>query len=246
MNRSIGRQRLLALLVAASVSGTATPLRAQVGYPPSRSPYRDLIETQEVTIFSGYYRAKKDPARVAPQRGPMVGMLYQWRPSGPANLNFSVSRVSSERNVLDPELSNSCASGATLDCKLIGKYRWPLYLFDAGLALSLTGARSFFHVVPEVKGGLGLASDFHTQSDLGDFGFGTRFAFSWGLGMRWVPGGRYQLRADVLNHLYSLRYPESYYVAAPDKSVIFTSRQSRTAWLNNPGFTIGFSYLFSK
>ena len=93
---------------------------------------------------------------------------------------------------------------------------------------------------------MGVVTDFHTQPDIGDFAFGTRFAFTWGAGIRWVPGGRYQLRADITNHLYSVRYPASYYLSAPDNSTIFTTRQSRSAWLNNPGFSIGVSYLFSR
>jgi len=79
----------------------------------------------------------------------MVGVLYQWRPSGPANLNFSLARVASERRVLDPELPRS-ASCATPEgnCKLNGIYRWPLYFADGGFALALTGARSLFRLVP--------------------------------------------------------------------------------------------------
>ena len=233
-------------LVAVAFGGVcfATRGEAQVGYEPQRSPFRDLRETQELTLFTGYYRAKKDPARIVPHSGPMAGALYQWRPGGPANLNVTLGRVSSERRVLDPEQPATCAAGT--DCKLNGVYRWPLYFADAGLALALTGARSFYRLVPEVRAGMGVVTDFHTQPDIGDFAFGTRFAFTWGAGIRWVPGGRYQLRADITNHLYSVRYPASYYLSAPDNSTIFTTRQSRSAWLNNPGFSIGVSYLFSR
>jgi hypothetical protein len=220
-------------------------VEAQVGYEPRQSPYRDLRETQELTLFSGYYRAKTDPAQVAPRSGPMAGVLYQWRAGGPAHLGVALGRVASERRVLDPERVATC-SGPPADCKLNGVYRWPLYFADAGFALALTGARSFFRLVPEVKAGMGIVTDFHTQPDVGDFAFGTRFAFTWGAGIRWVPGGRYQLRADLTNHLYSVKYPATYYLPAPDNSTIFTTRQSRTAWLNNPGFTIGLSYLFSR
>lgn len=223
-------------------------MRAQVGYDPRHSPYRDLRESQEVSFFTGYYRARLDPAQVVPRAGPMVGARYQWRAGGPAHVTFDAARVSSERQVLDPEKS-SCPSDPSTNCKLIGTYRWPLYLADVGLALSLTGARSFYRLVPEVKAGAGIATDFHTQPDVGDFAFGTRFAFTWGAGIRWVPGGRYQLRADFTNHLYAVRYPETYYQAADDGSRIFDAAarfRSKSIWLNNPGFTIGVSYLFSR
>ena len=234
--------RLLLVVCACLVS--AAELFAQVGYPPQRSPFRDLEQTQEVSVFTGWYQAKTDPVQVAPRSGPLVGLFYQWRASGPANITASVTRVSSERNILDPEASATCTNKP--NCKLIGSFRWPLYFFDAGVAMSLTGARSFFRIVPDIKAGVGLISDFHTRSDVGDFSVGTRFAFSWGAGFRWLPGGPYQLRFDLTNHLYSLRYPESYTVPAPDESTILSADQNRTVWLNNPALSIGFSYMFSR
>jgi hypothetical protein len=220
-------------------------LDAQVGYPPDKSPYRDLRATQEVTLYTGYFRAKLDPAGVAPRSGPMVGALYQWRMGGPANLTVDLSRVASERRVLDPERLGTCPT-ASPECKSLGMYRWPLISADAGLALNLTGARTWMNLVPQLRLGVGAVSDFHTKADVGDFAFGTRFAFSWGAGVRWTPGGRYQLRADLLNRLYSVRYPTTYYQEADDGSAIFAPRQSRTAWLNNPGLSVGVSYLFSR
>ena len=221
---------------------------AQVGYDPQRSPFRDLEKTQELTVFTGFYSAKVDPARVAPESGPMTGVHYQWRAGGPASLTATLARVSSERRVLDPERDGTCGSSTdpNVDCKLVNVYRWPLYLADAGVALSLTGARSFYHFVPDVKAGVGLVSDFHTQPDVGEFAFGTRFAMRWGGGIRWVPSELFQVRADFTNYLYSIRYPETYYRPASDDTQILSPRQKRTVWLNNPGFTIGLSYLFSR
>ena len=236
------------LLTCASAAG------AQVGYPPQQSPYRDLRESMEVTFYSGYFRAKKDPARVAPVSGPMVGAHYQWRAGGPANLTFDVARISSERRVLDPEKNGRTIVGtdttycaiAEESCKSAGVYRWPLYSFDGALAMALTGERSFFRLVPEVKAGVGVVSDFHSQPDVGQFGFGTRFALTWGAGVRLLPGGRYSFRADITNRLYTVKYPVTYYVPADDGTTIFTQRQSRSAWLNNPAFTFGVSYMFSR
>lgn len=248
-------RRFIAPLVALLGGGVAETLGAQVGYPPQQSPYRDIRETQGITFYTGYYRAKLDPARVVPRSGPMVGALYEWRVGGPASFTFDVARVESERRVLDPErlggpgqdsTSNAACPAATTECKSLGTHRWPLYAADVGLALSLTGARSWRNLIPQVRAGAGVVSDFHTKADLGDFAFGTRFAFTWGAGIRWVPGGRYQLRADVLNRLYSVKYPTTYYDPADDGSIIFGTKQSRTAWLNNPGLTIGVSYLFSR
>lgn len=240
------------LVVAAGLALCAAPLSAQVGYPPQQSPYRDLRETMEVTLYSGYFRAKKDPARVAPVSGPMFGAQYQWRAGGPAHLTVDVARVESERRVLDPDkngidpTTNTACLLTDVNCKSAGVYRWPLYMVDGGVTMALTGERSFMRMVPLVKAGVGLVTDFHSQPDVGAFGFGTRFALTWGAGLRVVPGGRYSVRADISNRLYTVKYPISYYVPSEDGSTIFATTQSRTAWLNNPAFTIGVSYLFSR
>lgn len=238
---------LTGVAIAALVLTGVVDAHAQVGYPPAQSPFRDLRETQEVTFYTGWYLARKDPANVAPQSGPLVGAHYQWRAGGPAHITVDFARVESERRVIDPERNEDSCAADSAECKYIGTLRWPVYMADIGLALALTGSRSFFHLVPEVRAGLGLASDFHLQPDIGDFAFGTRFAFSWGAGIRWVPGNRFQLRADVINRLYSVKYPDTYFLPAGDGSSIFSSsEQSRSAWLNNPAFTLGISYLFAR
>lgn len=236
------------IIATAATAILSAPIAAQVGYDPDKSPFRDLERTMEVTVFSGLYTARRDPARVAPQGGPILGVHYQWRASGPLSLTGTLARVESERRVLDPERLATC-SGSTEpnpDCKLVRTYRWPLYYMDGGLALDLTGARTFYGLVPDLRAGVGLVSDFHTQPDVGEFTFGTRFAMKWGGGIRWVPTDLFQLRADVTNYLHSIRYPETYYLPATDDSQILAISQKRSVWLNNTALTIGVSYLFSR
>ena len=44
--------------------------------------------------------------------------------------------------------------------------------------MSLTGARSWHDLVPEIKAGVGFLSDFKGKADVGDFKYGTRFALT--------------------------------------------------------------------
>ena len=64
---------------AAAAALLASTAGAQVGYPPERSPYRDLEYRQELTLLTGYYAASADPAGVAPRSGPMLGLRYDVR-----------------------------------------------------------------------------------------------------------------------------------------------------------------------
>jgi hypothetical protein len=110
--------------------------------------------------------------------------------------------------------------------------------------LSLTGSKSWHHIVPEIAGGVGLVSDFHSQPDSGGFKFGTRFAFTWGGGVRYVPGGRWAIRADLTNRMYQLGYPQTYYLEPTGGTPVVQATQAKSFWLNNPAITLGISRLF--
>jgi hypothetical protein len=231
---SVHRSALVALLLAvASVAA-----HGQVGYPPARSPYLDLVYSQELTAIVGYYVGRDDPAGVAPQSAPLVGVHYEWRAGGPAHLSGEVVRIASSRTVLDPSKPAATRS--------LGEQSWPLWSADFGLGMSLTGARSWHELVPEVKAGVGLVSDFKGKPDVGGFKYGTRFALTWGAALRYVPSGsRYQLRADLSNRLISIRYPDVYFRPTTNVTPILTGRD-QSVWRNNPSLSIGISYLFSR
>ena len=210
---------------------------AQVGYPPARSPYVDLPYTQEITAIFGYYIGRDDPAGVAPGNGSLVGVHYEWRAGGPAHLTGEVARIGSSRTVLDPSKPPAT--------RTVGQQSAPLWSADIGLGMSLTGARSWHHFVPELKAGVGLVSDFK-KADVGNFKYGTRFALTWGAALRYVPGGRYQIRADITNRLNSISYPDAYFRAPTGGGTPILTGRDKSIWRNNPSFTIGLSYLFSR
>jgi len=228
---SVRYSALIALVVMASTA------RAQVGYPPAKSPYLDLVYSQEITPIFGYYVGRDDPAGVAPGNGALVGLHYEWRAGGPAHLTGEVARIGSSRTVLDPAKPASTRN--------LGEHSWPLWSADFGLGMSLTGARSWHNLVPMVKAGVGFMSDFKS-ADVGGFKYGTRFALTWGAAMRFVPGGRYQLRADFSNRLTSIRYPDVYFRPATGLTAILAGKKDQSVWRNNPSISIGISYLFSR
>jgi hypothetical protein len=230
------RPRRAALVAAAAVTA-ARAAAAQVGYPPQSSPYEDLVYRHEVTTFTGYLVTQRDPARVAPRSGPLAGARYSLYLAGPASFTARLAYAQSERRVLDP--LEPAASRVVVSAASV-----PLVLADVGVALSLTGFKSWHRLVPELAGGLGVVSDLRTNADVGGFSFGTRFALSLGAGIRWIPTGRFQLRADVTDNLYRIAYPGSYYVPASDDTTILPARQPRALWTHNPSFTLGVSYLF--
>jgi hypothetical protein len=222
-------------LLLASAAGAGAQ-GSSVGFPPTRSPYIDLEHAQEITFIAGQYHAHRDPANAGPQSGLLLGAHYEWRPSGPIHLIAELARISSNRQLINP-----AKAGAARDLGIASR---PLYAADAGLGLSLTGGKSWHHLVPEVAGGVGFISDLRSKPDSGGFKFGTRFALNWGGGLRYVPGGKWQIRGDVKNRMYSLGYPQAFYITPTGGNAVVPSTQPKSFWTNNPTFTLGLSYLF--
>jgi len=224
--------------LALGVALTPVRLHAQVGYPPERSPFYDLEYRQEITPFVGYFLASEDPAKVAPRSGPLVGARYDVRIGGPAQLTVRAARVFSERTPIDPT--------KPVGQRALASRSVSLYTGDLSLSINLTGQKSFHHLVPVLSGGIGVASELGGREDVGGYKFGTSFAFLFGAGVRWVPGGRFQLRADVADYLYQVQYPDTYGVETETNPAVLRASQGRSAWQHNAAVTVGASYLFFR
>ena len=217
---------------------TTAGAQVSVGYPPAASPYRDLEYHQELTAFGGYFNAAKDPAGLAPKAAPMGGVRYEVTVGGPLQLFARFAEALSKRNVIDP--TKPAASRA------LGSLDWPVYLADVGFSLNLTGQRSWHGIVPVTYLGAGVATDAGKKVDADPYRLGTTFAISYGAGLRFVPGGRFQIRADAGSYMYQIKYPAAYYIKASDDTQVLPDSQSKSFWKRNGAYTIGVSYLLFR
>lgn len=227
-----------ALFVLAFVVALPVSAQVSVGYPPARSPYRDLEFHHEMTLFGGYFRPGADPAGVAPRGGPLAGIRYEAAVGGPAQLVVRLAEAFSDRNVIDPTQPEASRN--------LGVRTWPVYLADAGISLNLTGQRSYHGIVPVIYTGLGIATDAGRKVDEDPYRLGTTFAISLAGGLRLVPGGRLQIRADAGTYLYQIKYPTAYYVLASDNTSVLDNDQAKNFWKRNWAFTLGVSYLLFR
>jgi hypothetical protein len=168
----------------------------------------------------------------------MVGLRYEVRVGGPAQLSVRAARVFSERAPVDPT--------KPLATRRLPVESWPLYTGDVSLTLNLTGQKSIRRLVPVVSAGIGLVSDFKSKADPGGYKFGTSFAFLVGGGVRWVPGGRFQLRADLTDHLYQIQYPDAYLLSTNGNPAVVSASQGKSSWQHNAAITVGASYMFFR
>lgn len=216
-----------------------TPLSAQVGHLPERSPYRDLEYRQELSFFGGYFNAQRDPAGVAPRPGVQVGARYEILMGGPATFYGRLSGIRSERRRIDP--------AQPLATRELGVKALNLLQADVGVTANLTGRKSIWRLVPTISAGVGILSDLGSKADTGSYKFGTPFAISLGAGVRYAPGGRVQLRVDLTDHLYRIRYPQTYFASTTTSGpAVLGSDDKDKVWTNNAGITIGASYFFYR
>ena len=224
------------MLAAAFTLLAAVPAAAQVGHPPDESPYRDLEFRQEFTPTVGVLGARSDRAGVLPRGGTLVGVRYEVYIAGPISFNANVSTAFSERDVIDPK--------QVAGKRLVGTEDLSVYAADVGVALGLTGRKSWHRIVPEVRAGVGVITTAQ-QADASGYQFGTPFAFTFGGGLKLVGLGRLQLRADVGQRLFKQKYPDSFYVKASDNTAVLEN-SARSFWTNHSLATLGVSFLFDR
>lgn len=217
----------------------ACPAAAQVvGHLPASSPYVDLPYRQEFTALFGWERARHDPAGVAPQSATMVGLRYELSLVGPLALSTDFTQSFASRHVLEPTHPTATRDQGTESA--------PVYTADVALALNLTGRKSWHHLVPQLRGGVGVVTS-TAKDDSSGFSFGTPFAFTFGGGLKFVPGGgRLQLRADVSDRVFKLSYPDSYYRLASDNTAVLPRTTKNSFYTHHTALTVGVSYLFSR
>ncbi len=210
---------------------------AQVGYEPRKSPYRDLEHRQELTFQGGHFKARTDPARVAPMSGPMFGAHYEFRMTGPAYFTASSMLVASERRVIDPT--------KLIAERDLGTKSTTMLLTDIGFALNLTGFKSWHGLVPSLGGGLGVGAGFDSP-DVGGFKYGFPFLLTFRPAIKFAPRGRWQGRIDATNYFYRIRYPDSYFTKSTADPTVLDLTTKRNVWTRNLGLTAGVTYTFGR
>jgi hypothetical protein len=231
--------RVKAILCGVVALLMAMPAAAQVGHEPEDSPYRDLEHRQELTFLGGWVKARHDPAGVAPQSAPMVGARYEFSLVGPLALSSDVTAMFASRDVIDPAKPKAQ--------RIPRSENATVFSADLALAMNLTGRKSWHHLVPQVRAGVGLLRS-SAADDSSGFHFGTPFAFSFGGGLKLVPGrtGRVQLRADVTDRVFKLSYPDAYYRLASDNTAVLDRSTAKSFYTHHAAFTLGVSYLFGR
>ncbi|MGI9078821.1 MAG: hypothetical protein ACR2G6_16065, partial [Gemmatimonadaceae bacterium] len=89
-------------VAVAMLTGVAAPASTQVGHLPGRSPFRDLVFKQEISLLTGYHAGSEGRAGVAPAGGPLLSAHSEMRLGGPSPFPACLARVWSKRTAIAP------------------------------------------------------------------------------------------------------------------------------------------------
>ena len=210
---------------------------AQIGHAPDHSPFRDLEHRQELLFFGGQFQAAGEKGKVAAKPGPMFGLAYELRMTGPAYFTARLAGVLSERTVVDPT--------KLLAERFLGTKQVNMMLADVGFALNLSGYKSWHGIVPALGFGAGVGAAFD-KADVGGFKVGTPFILAIRPALKFTPRGHWQARLDASNYLHRIKYPESYFTKSTADPTVLTPGSSRNKWLRSVGLTAGITYSYGR
>lgn len=227
-------------LVAVVLAGTTGTLHAQdVGSAPTKSPFRDTEKRQQVTLLSALTFGGKDIAGAAPRGGLAFGARYDV-PLGGSPIDFTgiIMRQNSTRDILQP--------GLPLANRIGGSKSDGLFFLDAAFTFRVTGNKSWHSMIPYVTAGAGLAVGSGSVSDSSNFVFGSRFAPSAGVGIKFAPArSRWTVRADITNRFYSVPFPQTFRDSTPGIPRI-VGLNSKNDWVRNTMMTLGLVREFGR
>lgn len=212
------------------------------------SPYQRIETTQSVHVFGGYLVPERGVSLTdstsAPfgfTSGPVFGVRYQARASGPLSIEGTAAISPSSRQLFRPAFS---ADSARVEAEAVGvEVPATLAMVDVGLRFHVTGPRTWNGLAPFVVGMGGLAGDLagdheeEEDADLEDrerFRFGPSFAVGAGLGTDWFPARNVSLRLELQGRLWRMVTPEGFTVTGAERS----------EWNRVGGVTVGGAFHF--
>lgn len=237
--RNDGRTVRRALPLLGLVCLLITPaLPAQVGYPPSRSPYRDIPRGSSWSLLVGYLGGDGGSLGIGPRHGMTYGMRFDLRKSGFVTGGVALSYLDLERDVLDADAPDST--------RRTGPFKQNVINAEVVLQFNVTGGKAWHHLAPFFTGGLGYALGGDVKSDTSGYQFGNRFTVSPGFGLRYFVGSRFHLRFEARRHFWKLKYPLAYLddpANDPNGSPVITNGKTSdwtSAWWMIGGLSFSF------
>jgi hypothetical protein len=193
--RTIGAAMACLLVSAAGAA-------AQVGHPPTESPYRDITVGRTIEFDAGYFGGSGSTFELGPHNGMTYGLRADFRISNPLQAGFSLGHGSLERAVWEPRDS--------LTKRFHGIYPVGVTFVEGILQFNLTGRKTWHNLAPYVTGTIGFAVSSSVPADTSAYSFGTKLILAPGFGTRVFVTRKLFLRLEAKWNFWRLTYPASF------------------------------------
>lgn len=224
--------RVLALCVLVS-----SPVTAQVGHDPARSPYRPILLRTSFSAIASYIWGSSGKLGVGPSDGPGAMLRYEMQLTGPTDVFASVGWSNLQRLVATPE--------APPEDRITGPVNQGVLFTEAGILILLTGDKTWNRIAPYLGGSLGVAFGEGTPQDTSGYSFSTKFVSGPLLGLRIYTGGALSFRVEGRLQFWKLSYPTSYFLAEEGEDPLLNPLvDSDSEWTTHPTLLIGLGYAF--
>ncbi len=205
------------------------------------SPYRFVETSQTAGPFIGYLATGQNALELGPQSGPVFGVRYGIRISGPFRAEGTVGYMPGTRDVFAVD---TLAADST-DRALLGEADVQMLIAGAQLRFDLTGPRTWHRLQPFLLAGGGVAIDFASPTPEEEelpvddrFDFGTSFAGELGAGVEWFLSDRLSMRAEVRDQFWKLPTPAGFVNVRP------VGELPEDEWISNWSMSAGISLHF--
>jgi hypothetical protein len=228
-----------AILAGAVLPGyPPTRLSAQVGYPPDRSPYRDVKRGRTLILGAGYLSGGRGVVGVGPSNGGMTSARFEVPFGKPLAFFVGAGYGRLSRFIADPTKDSASHISGPINVDVV--------VIEGGIHLLLSDSKTWHAFAPVIgaSGGVIVARD--PPADSSGYRFRAKGMFGPELGMRWYLGRRVALRADARLMFWQLTYPLAYKQPSPDGSRVLQIDPPAPdkEWTRHPWISIGLGWTF--
>ena len=229
-------------LALAALTLAAAPVRSQVGHEPGRSPFRDVLTRQSLTLAAGRFGGNAATAGVGWRAGTAYSGRLETRLSGALSFWVTAAAVASNRYRINTERDSAT--------RVSGPFDHTLMIADLSFALNLTGSKSWRGLVPYVAVGAGWMMPMKAETDTGGYNAGANFTFVPTLGTRLVFNRSWAARLEVRDYFFRYEWPLRYFRPLDADGTAITPQvlpdsEKDKQWTHNLTLTIGVSYGFN-
>jgi len=212
---------------------------AQVGHAPEHSPYSDLRSKQAVSAVVVYVGGTRVAAQVGPSNGLLFGVRYDRQVGTAVDIQLGLGYGRLERYLVDPT--------KTPDTRLSGPTHEDVVTMETGVALVLTGRKTWHGFIPYVGAGLGVVFDTQLTEDASGYSFGTKGTISPHLGVKWFPIQAFAVKVEGRALVWRLSYPTQFFAPPVGYTVapVLKATDPNAEWTVHPTLILSVGYTFT-